>query len=258
MTGPWCKGPTEASIFYALVPTTLTFKQCISRLKDAITPLYSALETHIWNPASSSPAQNILTYWSEFSRGYSGLEHSAQEKRSSRSPPLLTQRLLRGWRQSLHSTVWQKVWDIQLKQWMEKILYHKDCKILEQAAPRGHGIAILEGFQDSARIKVLNDLVWIHCWPCLEQEIGLDNFLKPLPPWTVLVIPANGHTSRSLLAPPYPKQAYCLSSSKWIYFYLWVPGEHWLCHTWELSKGNSIRPIKHVQLAMQTCSICLV
>lgn len=45
--GPDVKAPqnrqlfcTEASIFVALVPTALTFKQCVSRLKDAITPLY--------------------------------------------------------------------------------------------------------------------------------------------------------------------------------------------------------------------------
>lgn len=57
---PDIKGPqkrqlfsTEASIFCALMPTALTFKQCISRLKDAITPLCSALQTHIWNAASS-------------------------------------------------------------------------------------------------------------------------------------------------------------------------------------------------------------
>lgn len=138
------------------------------------------------------------------------------------------------------------------------MLYHKDCQTLEQVVPRGCGIAILEGFQDSGTIKALNDLVRIHCWPCFEQEVGLDNFLKPLPPWTILVIPANRHTSLSLLAPPYPKPACCLYSSKWIYFYLWVPGKHWLCHTWELPKGNSIRPIKHMELAMQTCSISLV
>lgn len=34
---------TEAAIFYALMPTALTFKQRISRPKDVITHLYSAL-----------------------------------------------------------------------------------------------------------------------------------------------------------------------------------------------------------------------
>lgn len=51
-------------------------------------------------------------------------------------------------------------------------------------------------------------------WPGLnplpnsfEQNISLDNLLKSLPPWTIQVTPANGHTSLSLLPPPAPKRA---------------------------------------------------
>lgn len=39
---------------------------------------------------------------------------------------------------------------------------------------------------------------------------------------------------------------------------LWDPGKNWLHHTWELPKGNDIRPTQNRELAIQTCSICLV
>lgn len=39
---------------------------------------------------------------------------------------------------------------------------------------------------------------------------------------------------------------------------LWDSGKNWLHRTWKLPKGNDIRPIQNMELAIQTCSICLV